>query len=166
MLDQVEHAFLDVRPDARSPAGAGGRSGQIFGQLAEVGHVLDRDDDLEVERLLDRRLHDGDRAAAGQEGGDLVDGTHGCRQPDALGRLIEQRVEPFQGEGEVRAALGRADRVHLVDDHRVDTAQCLAGGRGEDQEQRFGRGDEDVGRVAGEGAALVGRCVARAHRDA
>ena len=165
LLDQVEHAFLDVRPDARAPSGAGGRAGEILGQLAEVGHVLDRDDDLEVERLLDRRLHDGDRTAAGQEGGDLVDGADGGRQPDALRRLIEQRVEPFQGEREVGAALGRADRVHLVDDHRVDAAQRLAGGRGEDQEQRLGRGDQDVGRVPGEGAALVGRRVARAHGD-
>ena len=149
-LDEVEDALLDVRPDARPPAGAGGRAGEVVGGLAEAGHVLDRHDDLELEGLVDRRLHDGDRPAAGEEGGDLVDRPHGGREADALGRPVEQRVEPLEGQGQVRAALGGADRVHLVDDHRVDTAQRLARRRGEQQEQRLGRGDQDVGRRAGE----------------
>ena len=37
--------------------------------------------------------------------------------------------------------------------------------RGEHEVERLGRGDEDVGRVADELAALVGRRVAGAHAD-
>ena len=50
------------------------------------------------------------------------------------------------------AALGAGHRVHLVDDDRLDAAQGLARLRGEQQEQRLRRGDEDVGRL-GAGSA-------------
>ena len=60
-----------------------------------------------------------------------------------------RRVEPLEREREVGAALGAGDGVHLVDDHRLDAAQRLAGRRGEQQEQRLGRGDQDVGRARG-----------------
>ena len=46
LLDEIEHPFLDVRPDAGAVAGAGGRAGEILGELAEVAHVLDGHDDL------------------------------------------------------------------------------------------------------------------------
>ena len=43
------------------------------------------------------------------------------------GRLgAAQGVEPLERHGEVRAALGGRDRVHLVDDDRLDAAQGLA----------------------------------------
>ena len=48
--------------------------------------------------LRRRRLHDRDRPAAGQEGGHLLDRADGRRQADALRRLVEQRVEPLQGD--------------------------------------------------------------------
>ncbi len=48
---------------------------------------------------------------------------------------------------EVGAALGAGHRVHLVDDHRLDAAQALASLAGEHQEQRLGRGDQDVRRL-------------------
>ena len=63
------------------------------------------------------------------------------------------------------AALGAGDGVHLVDDDGLDAGQGLARGRGEDEEERLGRRDEDVGGGAREGAALVGGGVAGAHRD-
>ena len=62
-------------------------------------------------------------------------------------------------------ALGGGHRVDLVDDHGLDAAQRLARRRGEHEVERLGRGDEDVGRVAHEAAALVGRRVAGAHAD-
>ena len=46
------------------------------------------------------------------------------------------------------AALGARDGVHLVEDHRLDAGQRVAGGRGEHQEQRLGGGDQDVRRAA------------------
>ena len=35
----------------------------------------------------------------------------------------QQGVEPLEAEREVRAALGAGDRVHLVEDHRLDAGQ-------------------------------------------
>ena len=58
------------------------------------------------------------------------------------------------------------DRVHLVDDHRLDAAQRLARLRGEHQEERLGRRDQDVRRLLDELAALLLRRVAGADADA
>ena len=55
-------------------------------------------------------------------------------------------VEALERERQVRAPLGARHGVHLVDDDGVDAPQRLASGGGEDEEQRLGRGDEDVGR--------------------
>ena len=78
--------------------------------------------------LLDGGRHDLDRARAPPRNRATSSiGPHGRGQPDPLGRPVEQRVEPFEGEREVGAALGAGDRVHLVDDHRLDAAQRLAG---------------------------------------
>ena len=52
-------------------------------------------------------------------------------------------------------ALGGGQRVDLVDDHRLDVAQGVPGLRREHQVERLGRGDQQVGRVADELAALV-----------
>ena len=96
--------------------------------------------------------------------GDLVHRAHRGRQSDALRGTFEQRVQPLQRHRQMCAALGGADRVHLVDDDRVDAAQRLARRGGEQQEQRLRGGDQDVGRAPGELSALIGRGVARAHR--
>ena len=141
------------------------RARQVAGRLAELGHVGHGHDDVELPLLGRRRLDDLDRPAAGEEARDLLDRAHGGRQPDALGRLRQHRVEPLEGEREVRAALGAGHGVHLVDDDGLDAAQRLARRRGEHEEERLGRRDEDVGRRAGEGAPLVGRGVAGAHAD-
>ena len=47
---------------------------------------------------------------------------------------------------QVGAALGLGDGVDLVDDHRLDAGEDLAGAGGEDQVERLGGGDQDVGR--------------------
>ena len=114
--DQVDDPLLDGRPH-RLPLLA-----------VEGGHVLDRYDDGDLDRLAGRRLDDDDLSGAAEEPGDLVDRADGGGQPDPLGRLLEQRVEPLQGQREVGAALGAGHGVHLVDDHRLDAAQRLAGG--------------------------------------
>ncbi len=162
--DEVDDALLDVRPDGGPLLRPGRRAGQVAGGLAELGHVGHGDDDLEVPLLGRRRLHDVDRATAGEVAGDLLDRSHGRGQPDPLRRAREQGVEPLEAERQVRAALGAGEGVHLVDDDRLDPGQRLARGRGEDEEQRLGGRDEHVGRRARERAALVGRGVTRAHR--
>jgi hypothetical protein len=95
--------------------------------LAELGHVLDGDDDVDGDGLRGGRLHDAYGRDTAEEARDLVDRAHGRREPDALGGGVEQRVEPFEGQREVGAALGAGHRVHLVDDDGLDAAQLFAG---------------------------------------
>ena len=149
--------LFDVRPDRLARLFVGGLVGGV--------HIFDRDDDGDLDRLCRRRLHDCCLPRAAEEAGDLVDGPDGRRQADALRGLVEHGVEAFEREREMRAAFGAGYRVHLVDDHGVDTEQRLARRRREDEEQRLGRRDQDVGRLGGEAPALDGRGVARPHRD-
>ena len=136
--------------------------------LVAVGcrHVLDGDDHLEVPGLVGRRGHDVDGRVAAEEPGDLVERPYGRGEADPLGGLLEERVEALEADGEVGAALAPGDGVHLVDDDGVDTAEGLARLRGQHQEQRLGRGDEDVGRLAGQPAPLLGGGVAGPDADA
>ena len=187
-LDQLQQPGVDGRPD-RPPgrAGLGGVDRRGAGpaarpvveggdRLAEVGHVVDRDDDLDVELLAHAGVDDRDGAGpppgapvaglvAAQEPGHDVERTLGGRQADALGRALVQRRQPLEREGEVGAPLGGHERVDLVDDHGLDVAQRLAGLGRDHQVQRLGRRDEDVGRPADQLAADLGRRVARAQAD-
>ena len=75
-----------------SPPAAGPAAAPRPAAPAEVAHVLDRDDDLDLERLADAGVDDGDRPRlagrrpAAEEAGDLVERTLRGRQPDALRR--------------------------------------------------------------------------------
>ena len=133
---------------------------------AELAQVLDRHDDLEIELLARARVDELDRAVAGDEAADLLERPLRRGEADPLHRPLEQRVEPLEAEGEMRAALGAGDRVHLVHDHRLDAAQRLARLRGQHQEERLGRRDQDVRRLLDELAALLLRGVAGADADA
>ncbi len=63
------------------------------------------------------------------------------------------------------AALRARHRVDLVDDDRLDVAQALPCPRGQQQVQRLGCRDEDVGWVASHPLALPLRRVTGAHPD-
>ena len=76
-----------------------------------------------------------------------------------------QRLQALQRERQVSAALGGNEGVNLVDDDRVDGAQSLGGLRGEQQVERLGRGDENLGGMAGKAGALPLRRVAGANAD-
>ena len=89
----------------------------------------------------------------------------GRRRRRPAARLGGQRLQPLQGERQVGAALGAGQRVHLVDDHRPHGAQHVAGRRGQHQEQRLRRGDQDVRRPGGDGPAVGGRGVAGPDAD-
>ena len=56
-----------------------------------------------------------------------------------------QRLEPLERQRQVRAALAGHERVNLVDDDRVDVHEPFARVRRQQQEQRLGRRDQDVG---------------------
>ena len=186
-LDQVEHLLLDVRPDGplalrgvtqiRFPrgcaiAGCAGRRSEAGGRWIRIGHVLDRDDDPQLHLLDVGGCRDRHRPGAAEECGHLLRRPDGGRQPDPLGRpgglarhgAAPQRVQPFQRDGQVRAALVAGQGVYLVHDDGVHAAQRVARLGGQDEEQRFGRGDQDVRRLAGHPPPLVGTGVAGAHR--
>ena len=167
--------------ERRSPP-AGRAAGLVLGRqdLAERRHVVDRDDDLEVERLAGAGVDDLDLAigaGAAEEPGDRVERPLRRRQADPLGRAAiasgaaaaacrvpppgPQRLEAFQAQGEVGAALGAGDRVDLVDDDVLDPAQDLAGRAGQHQVERFRGRDQDVRRVPGDLAAILRRACRR-----
>jgi hypothetical protein len=168
LLDQVEHPLLDVRPD-RPPrrrillvvAGA------APWHRVQLGHVLYRDHDPQLDALRAGRLYHGHRAGAAEERGHLLDRPHGRGKPDPLGGgcVPAQRVEALERQRQVGAALVAGDGVNLVHDDGLDPAQGLPGLRGEQQEQRFRCGDEDVRRLGGQLPAFLGGGVAGAHRD-
>ncbi len=165
--DEVDHALLDVRPDRRAPVVAGGRAARPrrseapSAAMSSTGH-----DDLEVDGLGARRLHDGDRAASRR-------GTPRPRRPGA--RWPTGRSAARAARAARRAARARSRGARRAWCRRractsstitvLDAAQRLARLRGEQQEQRLGRGDEDVRRARAEAAPLVGRGVAGAHAD-
>ena len=164
-FDQVDDALLDVRPDRGARDLTGRLAGQVVGGRPHRAHVRDRHHHVHVDLLGRRRLHDGDRTPAGQEPGHLLDRADRGGQPDPLRGPVQQRVEPVQRDRQMGAALGAGDGVHLVDDHGADTAQHFPGPAGEQQEQRFRCGDQDVGAVPGERAPVPGRGVAGPDRD-
>ena len=88
-----------------------------------------------------------------------------AERPMRWNGALHEALEPLQREREVRAALRARDGVHLVEDHRLDPAERLARLRGQEQEERLGRRDEDVGRRPQHPAPLLRRRVAGPHRD-
>ena len=156
LLDELEQGRVDRGPDRARGRLVAGRHHDVVGEdeLAEAGvgarlaHVLERDDDLEVELLADPHIDELDRPAACHEAPDLLERPLRRREPDPLERLLGDPREPLQREGEMRAAFRPGDGVHLVDDHRLDAAEDLPPLRGEEQEERLGRRDQDVRRRA------------------
>ena len=167
--DQLEDRRVDRRPDARSQVRADGRATGLLllGQdVTDGAHVVDRDDDLELERLAGAGVDDRDlaiRPDAAHESGDRVEGALGGAEADALRgfrALLAQRLQAFQAQGEVSTPFRAGDRVDLVDDDVLDAAQDLAGLAREEEVQALGGRDEDVGRAARDLAAVLGRGVA------
>ncbi len=132
----------------------------------EFAHVLDRDHDLEVELLALAGVHERDLApGAGDEAPDLGERPLRGREPDPLERSLDDLLEPLERDREVRSALRAGDGVHLVEDERLDAPQDLAPLRGEEQEQRLGSRDENVGRSSQHPLPVALRRVAGAHTD-
>ena len=130
-------------------------------QLAEV---LDGNDDLEVELLAlpgvdERDLPGRPRHPAADLGERALRGG----EADPLEGLLHDPLEPFERDGEVDAALRPRNRVDLVEDHRLDGLQQLAAARREQQVQRLGRRDQDVGRRPEHPLPVALRRVAGAH---
>ena len=123
--------------------------------------------DCAIRGLADVAVADacGRRFGAAEEPRDFVERPLRRRQPDPLRRTLAVRLQPLERQRQVRAALGRHQRVNLVDDDRVDRAQRLARVRRQQQIERLRRRDQNVGRLALKAGALGLRRVAGADRD-
>ena len=86
-------------------------------------------------------------------------------EPNPLWPRPAQGLEPFQREREVRAALGRHERVDLVDDDGIDRGERAPGIRSQQQIQRLRCGDENVRGVPQESSALGLRGIAGPNGD-
>ncbi len=141
------------------------RNGKVSGRT-QLAHVLERDDDLEVELLARARVYELDLTLrARDEASDLGERALRRGESDALEGTVDESLEPLQRQREMRAALRPGDRMHLVQDHGLDAAQGLARLRGQEQEERLGRRDQDVRRRLQHPPPFVGRRVARAHTN-
>ena len=172
--DPLQDLGVDAGPDRRAPFGQGGRrrTGREFHlDLAERRHVLDRDDDLDLELLADAGVDDLHAAPASrfgptaQEFGHLLQWSLRRRESDALRRCVGDLLQPLQGQHQVGATFGGRHRVDLVDDHRLDAGERLARGRRQHQVQRLGCGDQQVGRASDQLLAVVRSGVAGPHAD-
>ncbi len=210
-VNQLQQARVDGAPDGRAGRRLRGRPARNVRRLRQPRHVLDRDFDVQPQRLAFRGVDDGHRPVGGalvvvgelvvKLALDLLDGLHvallralrrGARllhrarlgaaeesrdlvqrplrggEADALQADLKvrlERLEAFQRKREVGAALARHQRVDFVDDDRVDRDEPLARVRGEQQEERLRRRDQDVGGFASEAGALGRRRVAGADGD-
>ncbi len=135
--------------------------------------VVHRCCDLKVEVAREAgvdRYRVGARGAR-QEGQRRLDGAHGRRAADPLRPLtgvgLDERLQALERERQVGPALRSHQRVDLVDDQEPRAgerrAESLAG---EQDEERLGRGDQDVRGPARHGLALGRQRVAGAHGDA
>jgi len=133
-LDQLDQPCVDLLPHL-----------ERHHRLERRARHLDRDIDLALVAAVD------DRAAgllrADQEARHLLDRLLRRRQPDALQAPAAHVVEALERQREVRAAARLEHRVDLVDDHRARGRKHLAGALGgEEQVERLGRRDQDMGR--------------------
>ncbi len=135
LLDEAQDLRIDRRPDRPGaelrarihllPVG-GRRVGQR-GVGRQLAHVLHGHDDLEIELLRAPRVDELDRAAARDEAADLLQRPLRRREADPLHGLSDEPVETLHAEREVRPAFRPCDRVHLVEDQRLDGAEHLPG---------------------------------------
>jgi hypothetical protein len=110
--DELEDLRVDRRPDRLL--------------LFRLTHIVERDDDLQVELLGAAGVHELDLTRARDEAPDLLQGSLRRGQPDPLDRPFRQSVQALQAQRQMCASLSARDRVHLVHDHGLDPAQGLA----------------------------------------
>jgi len=154
------------------------RHGRHFEREIALAHVTDVDDRAVggcavVGGAIGRAIgpvigraarHAVEARAADEKARDGFDGLLRRRQADARQAPAAQRIEPFERQREMAAALAARHRVNFVDDHRAHGRQHLAPRlRSEQHVQRFGRRDENMRRALLQRGALLLRRVARAH---
>ncbi len=177
--DLVQQGRIDRRPDplfggwARDLAGIefpedrAARRGQVRARR-RVLHVGHRHGYAQVQPWRRGGVDDLDRAVAAEPACRLAQRSDGCGQTDALrvgaARGLRQQRQPLQRQRQVRAALGRRQRVDLVDDDAAYRAQVLRRPRAQQQIQRLRRRHQDLGRLLQLLLALARRRIAGADR--
>src|SRR3974390_1689658 len=112
-------------------------------------------------------LNDGTSlGTAGEEGGEGLHRLLGRGQADQLRTAPDLCLEALEREGEMASALVPGQRVDLVHDDGFHVPERLASpGRGGDEVERLGRGDEDMRRTSQHLRPLAGWRVAGADLD-
>lgn len=97
--------------------------------------------------------------------GDFVERALGGGKADALEAAAREMFEAFQRKSEMRAAFGGSECVDFVEDDGFDGTEGFAGVGSEQEIERFGCGDQNVGGMAEEAGAFGGRRVSGADGD-
>ena len=168
MLGQMQETRAVRRP-------VGSPSGRRLSSVAlgrQVAHVLDRDDDLDLERLADAGVDDRDgprlvrRGVPAEEPGHLLQRALRGRQPDALRRAGGDLLQALQRQRQVGARAWWRAMAWISSTMTVSTPdQRLRRRRREHQVEALRRRDEQVRRPADQLLALARRRVAGAHGD-
>ena len=142
LANTIELLCASIRSTMRSST-----SGQmvLFSRLAMsgTGTCTDRSNVLAAVRR-----DDGGRRRPGQEPGDLLRRAGPSPTARSAARASSSSWSSRSSESARWAPrLVRRDGVHLVDDDGLHLGERLAGRRRQHQEQRLGRGDQDVGRL-------------------
>ena len=132
--DTVEKLGIDRRPETRLRLSINRRSQRpvmILGITPtsefRPSHVGDGNGNRQVDRRRSTRVDDRDASVAPEKTGDLLGGPRCGRQAYTL-RIphLTPTCDTLEGERQVDAALGRGERMDLIDDDRFDAAKRLA----------------------------------------
>ena len=179
--DHLDEPGMNRRPDGAPRCGRCRRPRRHLLDLSESRHVLDGDLDRQLDVLPRSRIDDPHRTRApavvlahlpsAEKARDLLEGTLGRRKSYSLQTAglaavrSAKALQSLQREAEVRAPLRTGDGVNLIENHRLDAREHLAGLRGEEQIERLGSRDQDVRGMASHPRALRRRRVAAADHN-
>ncbi len=139
--------------------------------VRQVGHVVDRHDDLQVERFaltgVDDRDGTGDVVLLpAEKARDLLERALRRGQADALHRCLAGARQAFHAERKVCAALGGRHRVDFIDDDSRRAGEDVDAAGGEQQIKALGRRDQNVRRCAQHPLSITLRRISGSHADA
>jgi hypothetical protein len=161
--DVTRDAVQDLAPLLRRRDGAELAAGHLDGEIegATVAHVHDAAAGAAV-GIRDVRT------GSDQQARNRLDRPLGGGEAHPRWPLLAERLQALEAERQVGAALVARHGVDLVDDHRPHVPQHLAAALGgEQQVERLGGCDQDVGRPRHQGAPLrrLRVTAARLHAD-
>ena len=153
----LQEKLVGARPQCRIPG---------FQEIRQRRH------DLDIQVFAHTGIHDRTGplpavvASAHQKSRDLLDRTEGRRTADSLHRLLYQLFQTLQADRQMHAALVVTHGVNLVDNHRPYGGQMRRHTLAAQKEiERFGGGDQNMGRLSDHLGAVASRRVPRPHGD-